>query len=162
MEQVLYAQVVNLRRNDMKSIAANKNKNEAKFKFHGQSARSQRWFDIDFDCIEVNFITCEPNLYNKKILSHYDTQNTNKFKIFQVPIGNTKFMENFKFYNDAPMLKYCLKSLKSWCFTNLASAFDSIEQTKSVNAISVCIEESLKNITGNIIDFVNGILKNDK
>ena len=51
MEQVLYAQVVNLRRKDLKFIAANKNKNEAKFKFQGQSARSQRWFDLEFDCI---------------------------------------------------------------------------------------------------------------
>ena len=33
MEQGLYAQLVKLRRKDMKLIAANKNKNEAKFKF---------------------------------------------------------------------------------------------------------------------------------
>ena len=55
MEQVLYSQVVKLRQNDLEFIAANKNKNEAKFKFQGQSARSQRWFDLDFDWIEVNF-----------------------------------------------------------------------------------------------------------
>ena len=38
-----------LRRKDFKITEANKNKNEAKFKFQGQSARSQRWFDLDFD-----------------------------------------------------------------------------------------------------------------
>ena len=38
-----------LRRKDFKITEANKNKNEAKFKFPGQSARSQRWFDLDFD-----------------------------------------------------------------------------------------------------------------
>ena len=37
MEQVLYAQVVKISRNDLKFTAANKNKNEAKFKFQGQS-----------------------------------------------------------------------------------------------------------------------------
>ena len=38
MGKVLYAQVVKLRRKDLKFIAANNNKNEAKFKFQGQSA----------------------------------------------------------------------------------------------------------------------------
>ena len=38
-EQGLYAQVVKLRRQDSKFTAANKNTNEAKFKFQGQSAR---------------------------------------------------------------------------------------------------------------------------
>ena len=51
MEQGLYAQMFKLRRKDLKFIAANKNKNESKFKFQGLSERSQRWFDLDFDCI---------------------------------------------------------------------------------------------------------------
>ena len=42
MEQVLYSQVVKLRRKDLKFISANKNKKEAKFKFQGQYATSQR------------------------------------------------------------------------------------------------------------------------
>ena len=50
-EQGLYAHVVNLHQNYLKLTAANKNKNEAKFNFQGQSARSQSWFDLDFDCI---------------------------------------------------------------------------------------------------------------
>ena len=57
MEQGLYEKVVNLRQKYLKLIASNENKNEAKFKFQGQSARSQRWFDLDFDWIEVNFST---------------------------------------------------------------------------------------------------------
>ena len=65
IEQGLYAQVVNLRRKDLKLIAANENENEAKFKFQGLSARSQRWFDLDFDWIIINFSTCEPDIYNK-------------------------------------------------------------------------------------------------
>ena len=39
MEQVLYAQAAMLRRNNLKFVATDKNKNEAKFKFQGQSAR---------------------------------------------------------------------------------------------------------------------------
>ena len=62
MEQGLYAQVVKLRQKYLGFTAENKNKNEAKFKFQGQYAKSQRWFDIDFDWIEVNFSTREPDL----------------------------------------------------------------------------------------------------
>ena len=64
-EQGLYAQVIMLRQKYLKFVATGKNKNEAKFKFQGQSARLQRWFDLDFDCIEVNFTTREPNIYKK-------------------------------------------------------------------------------------------------
>ena len=46
MEQGLYAQVIMLRREDFKFVATDENKNEAKFNFQGQSARSQRWFKI--------------------------------------------------------------------------------------------------------------------
>ena len=65
MEQVLYAQDVKLRQKYLKFFATDKKKNEAKFKFQGQSAISQRWFDLDLDWIEVNFITCEPDLYKE-------------------------------------------------------------------------------------------------
>ena len=79
MKQGLYAQVVKIRRKDLKFIAANKNKNEAKFKFQGQSERSQHWFHLDFDWIEVNFSTREPGLYKKLFQSHKNTQDRNKF-----------------------------------------------------------------------------------
>ena len=77
-----------LRQNNLKVIAANKNKNEAKFKFQGQSARSQRLFDLDFDWIEETLSTREPDFYQKLLQSHDGTQDTNTFKFFQVPIGN--------------------------------------------------------------------------
>ena len=67
MEQSLYTQVVKLLRKDLKFVATDKNKNEAKFKFQGQSARSQIWFDLDLDWIEINFSYREPNLYKEKI-----------------------------------------------------------------------------------------------
>ena len=52
MEQVLYAQVVMLLQNYLKITEENENKNRDKFKFQGQSARSQRWFGLDFGWIE--------------------------------------------------------------------------------------------------------------
>ena len=88
MEQGLYAKILLLRRKDLKLTAANKNKNEAKLKFQCQSAIAQRWFDLDFDWIEVYFITYKPGLYKKLFQIHDNTKDTNKFKIFQGPIGN--------------------------------------------------------------------------
>ena len=63
MEQSLYAQVVKLCRKDLNFFATDKNKNEAKFKFQGLSARSPRWFDLDLDWIEVHFSTRETDCY---------------------------------------------------------------------------------------------------
>ena len=62
MKQGLYVQVIMLRQKYLKFVAADKNKNEAKLKFQGQSERSQRWFDLDFDLIEVSFSTHELDL----------------------------------------------------------------------------------------------------
>ena len=140
IEQGLYAQVVMICRKYLKITEANKDKNEDKFKFQGQSARSQRWCDLDFDWVEENFSTREPDLY-RKIYQIYDkTQDTNKFKMFEVPIGNKKCVEKMNFCSKAPMLKYRQNSSNSCCFSSLASAFDSINQTKSATSISMRIE----------------------
>ena len=95
-------------------------KNEGKFKFQGQSTRSQLWIDLDLDWVEINFSFLEPDFYRKLFQSHGDTQDDNTFKTFQVPIGNAKCVESFKFQNDAPILKYCQKTLNSCCFSSLA------------------------------------------
>ena len=71
---------------------------------------------------------------------HDNKQDTNSFKIFQVPIGNSKCVEKFMFYSDTPMLKYCQKSFNSCCFSSLESAFAIIKQNKAANAISFRIE----------------------
>ena len=81
-------------------------KNESKFKFQGQSARSQLWFDLDLDWIDVNFSTCEPGFYKKLFQSHDDRQDKDTFKTFQVPIGNTKVVKSFMFHKDTPILSY--------------------------------------------------------
>ena len=120
-------------------VAEDKNKNEAKFKFQGQSARSQLWFDLDLYWIDINFSTCEPDFYKKLFQSRDDKQDNITFKTFQVPIGNAKVVKSFKFQNDAPILSYCQKTLNSCCFSSLASAFDSIKHFKPSNAISMRI-----------------------
>ena len=74
----------------MKFDAADKNKNGSKFKFQGQSGRSKLWFDLDLDCIDINFSTREPDFYKKLFQSHDNEQDTDTFRIFQVPIGNAK------------------------------------------------------------------------
>ena len=140
MEQSLYSQVIRIRQKDLKFVATYKNKIEAKFKFPGQSARSQLWFDSDFDWIEVNFSTSEPDLYKNFFRSHDDTQDNNAFKSFQVQIGNAKCEESFKFRIDATILKYCQKSLNSCCFSRLASAFAVIDHKNVSNAISLRIK----------------------
>ena len=160
MEQSLYAQVVKLCQKDLKFVATCRNKNEAKFKLQGQSARSQLWFDLDLYWIDIHFSSHEPDLYKKLFQSHDDTQEDNTFKTFQVPIGNAKCVESFKFQNDAPILKYCQKTLNSCCFISLASAFASIKHFKAANDTSTRTQEYLKSEVGNRIDYANDILKN--
>ena len=71
-------------------------------------------------------------------------------------------MESSKSKNDAPILKYCQKSLNRCCSSSLASAFSSINNNKADNAISLRIEESLESEVCNRIDSANAILKNEK
>ena len=75
-------------------------KNEAKFKVQGQYVRSQRWFDLAFDWIKVNFSTRKPGFYKKLFHSHENTQHTNTFKIFEVSIRNSKCVGKINFNND--------------------------------------------------------------
>ena len=120
MEQSLYAQVIMFWRKDLKSDAADKNKNESKFKFQGQSARSQLRFDLDLYWIDMNFSTREPDFYKKLFQIHDNEKDTNRSKTFQIPIGNAKVVKSFVFHKDAPILKFCQKTLNSCCFSILA------------------------------------------
>ena len=71
-------------------------------------------------------------------------------------------MESFKFQNDVPILKYYQKSLNSYCFSSLASEFDSINHNKAANDVSFSTEESLEIEVGKRIYFDNDILKKEK
>ena len=105
MEQSLYVQVIKFRRKDLIFDAADKNKNESKFKFQRQSARSQLWFDINLDWIGMNFSTCEPDFYKKIFQSHDYKQDKDTFKTFQFPIGNEKVVKSFMFQKYAPVTR---------------------------------------------------------
>ena len=70
-------------RKGLKITEADKNRNGDKFRFQGQYARPQRWFDLGFDWIEVNFSTCEPDLYRKIFQTHDKTQDTNTLNFFK-------------------------------------------------------------------------------
>ena len=83
MEQSLYAQVVKICCKDLKCFATDKNKNEAKFKFQGQYARSQIWFDLDLYSIKISFSSREPGFYKNFFQIHDDTQDDNTFKKFK-------------------------------------------------------------------------------
>ena len=120
MEQILYAQVIMFWRNDLKFDASDKNKNESKFKFQGQSGRSQLWFDLDLYRIIINFSTREPDFYKKLFQSHDNQQDTDTFRKFHVTMGNAKVVKSFVFHKDAPILSYCQKTLNSCCFSSLA------------------------------------------
>ena len=120
MEQGLYAQVLMLCRKYSNITGGNKNRNEDKFKFHGQSARLQHCFGLDFDWIEEHFITHEPGFY-KTIYQIYDeTNDINTFKTFVVPISNAKNVKEMEFSTDDLILKYCQNTLNSCCFRGLA------------------------------------------
>ena len=69
MEKDVYSPVDMLCRNYSKITESNRNKNETEIKLQSQSARSQRWFDLDFDCIEEHFSTQEPDFCRKYIKS---------------------------------------------------------------------------------------------
>ena len=114
------------------------------------------------DWIDINVSSREPDFYKKLFQSHDDMQDDYTLKKFQVPIGNAKILESFKFQNYAPILKYCQKTLNICCFSSLASAFASINHLYADNAISMHIEESLKSEVGNRIDFENDIKKTRK
>ena len=162
MEQSFYAQVIRFRRKDLKFDAADENENESKFKFQGQSARSQLWFDLNLDWIDMNFSSRKSDCYNKIFQIHDNEQDINTFRFFQVPIGNAKVVKSFVFHKDAPILSYCQKTLNSRCFSSLASAFSSNKHFKAANALYIRIKESLKSEIGNRIDFANDTLKNKK
>ena len=88
----------------------------------------------------MNFSTREPYFYKKLFQIHYNKQDKDTFKTFQVPIGNAKVVKSFMFQKDAPIIRYFQKTLNSCCLSSLASAFASINHFKYENAISIHIK----------------------
>ena len=127
-------------RKDLLFYAADKNKTESKFKFQGQSARSQLWFDLDFDWIEINFSSREPDFYKKLFQSHGDTQDNNTFKNFKYQLKMQNVQNHLSFKMTPQFSSIVKKTLNGCCFSNLASAFASINHFNAANDISKRIE----------------------
>ena len=104
----------------------------------------------------MNFSTHKPDFYKKIFQSNDNEQETNAFKLFQVPIVNAKVVKSFVFHS------YCQKTLNSCCFSSLASSFASKKHFKDTNTISIRIKESLKSEVVNPIDFANEMMLNCK
>ena len=98
MKQILDAKVVKLRRKELKCFATDKNKNDAKFKFQGQSARSQPWFNLELNWVEINFSTREPDFYKKlfKVMTIRKTIIRSKHFKFQSEMQNVQNHLSFK------------------------------------------------------------------
>ena len=63
-------------------------------KFQGWSAKPQHWYDLDFDWVGENVITRYFDFYRKQFQRCDETQYTNAFKMFEVTIRNSKWVEN--------------------------------------------------------------------
>ena len=65
-----------------------------KYELQGKSARSRRWFDLDHEWLEENFMTREPYFYLKKSKKNWG-DDTKTYQIFGVPIGNAKITRKY-------------------------------------------------------------------
>ena len=97
-EQGLYEKAVMIRQKYLKITEVNKDKNENKFKFQGRSARSQNWFDFGFDWTEEILAHVNLIYIRKYFKGMINTQDTNTFKLFVVPIINAKNVGETKFH----------------------------------------------------------------
>ena len=119
-----------------------------KYNFQGQLAESRRWFDLDHEWLEENFMSREPNFYRifyKKI----GVDDTKTSQICVLPIGNSKTTEKVQFHPEAPVIKYHQNSSNSCCLSSVASDFHFIGDNRAVTALVNRIEESLKLHTRN-------------
>ena len=141
MEQGLYAQVVMIFRKE--SEDKKEKENTKKYNFQGKSARSRRWFDLDYVWLEENFRTREPDFYKKLYQAKFRGDDTKIYQIFGVSIGNEKTTRKVQFHPAAPVIKYHQKSSNSCCLISLASAFHFIGNNRAIPALVDSIEESL-------------------
>ena len=76
-EQVLYAQVFLIRRKESENQT--ENKNTKKYNFQGQSARTRRWLNIDYECRKEDSMTREPGFYRKLYKTKFRGDDTKSF-----------------------------------------------------------------------------------
>ena len=120
------------------------------------------WFDINNEWLEENIMTCETSL-NKIILqTNIRGHDTKIDKLFVVPIGNAKILENIVFHPSSAVLDFLQKTSNSF-FCSLSSPFHIIDGNRSITSLVHCIKESYTLQTDefrNIIHSDNDIMKN--
>ena len=87
---------------------------------------------------------------------------TKKFQIFGVTIGNAKITKKVQFHPAAPVMKYQQKTSNIYCLSSSESSFNCISDNRAVPALVNSIEEPLnleKENCKNIIHFANHIIK---
>ena len=67
---------------------------------------------------------------------------TKKYQIFGILIGNARITRKLQFLPAAPLIKYHQKTYDSFCLSSLASAFHCINDNRAVPDLVNSIEKS--------------------
>ena len=92
--------------------------------------------------MKENFITREPDFYNKLHQTKFRDDETQNYQKIGVTVGNTKMTKKAQFHPEAPLIQY-KKSSNSCCLSSLASDFHFIGDNRAVSDLVNYIEESL-------------------
>ena len=104
-----------------------------------------------------------PDFYKKIYQTKFRDNNTQKYQIFGVPIGNARITKKVHFHPEASLIQYHQKTSNSFCLSSLSSAFQCIGDNRAVSSLVKRIEESLNLQTKEFktrIHFANAIMKN--
>ena len=74
--------------------------------FQEQSARSKHSFDIDFEWVEEDFSTREPQFNKRLFQRNIQGQSVTKYPTFPVPIVNAKETGEIEYGLKDPQVKY--------------------------------------------------------
>ena len=108
-------------------------------------------------------MTREPYFYEKIHPTKYRGDDTKKYQIFGVPIGNSKIRRKVQFHPAVPVIKYHQNTSNSFGLSGFESAFHCISDNRSVPALVNSIEESFtlqKENCKNIIHLTSSIITN--
>ena len=76
------------------------------YNFQRKSARTKHWFELDHEQLKDNIMTHEPDYYRKLYQAKFRGDNTQKYQIFGVPIGNAKIIKKVQLHPEAPLIEY--------------------------------------------------------
>ena len=85
-------------------------------------------------------MTREPDFYKKIYQTKFRDNNTQKYQIFGVPIGNARITKKVQIHPEASLIQYHRKSSSICCLSSLASDFHRKGDNGAVSALVNCIE----------------------